>query len=172
MFESHLLQCSIRALAPRVFAFVALVALAGCATPPPPAPSPADRWRADLDAYRDRARTLAADLESARLDLALKRLQFALDAGADAASGAALEIRAPQPLVPAAYRHTPLPPYPAAAREQRLEGVVVLSVLVGMSGGVVEVSVARKWTFVPARRGSRAVESVVEVPVKFALSRE
>jgi len=36
----------------------------------------------------------------------------------------------------------------------------------------VAVSAARKWTFVPARRGSRAVESVVEVPVKFALSRE
>ena len=99
-----------------------------------------------------------------------------------------IEIRAPQPLVPAAYRHTPLPAYPAAAREQRLEGLVVLSVLVGTSGGVVDVSVAtssgsslldaaavgaaRKWTFVPARRGSRAVESVVEVPVKFALSRE
>jgi len=33
------------------------------------------------------------------------------------------------------------------------------------------VGAARKWTFVPARRGSRAVESVVEVPVKFALSR-
>ena len=98
-----------------------------------------------------------------------------------------IEIRAPQPLEPAAYRHTPLPPYPAAAREQRLEGVVVLSVLVGTSGRVVDVSVAtssgapildevavgavRKWTFVPASRGSRAVESVVEVPVKFALSR-
>ncbi|MBI2563356.1 MAG: TonB family protein [Candidatus Rokubacteria bacterium] len=99
-----------------------------------------------------------------------------------------IEIRAPQPLVPASYRHTPLPPYPAAAREQRLEGVVVLSVLVGTSGGVLAVSVAtssgapvldevavgavRKWTFVPASRGSRSVESVVEVPVKFALSRE
>ncbi len=99
-----------------------------------------------------------------------------------------IEIRAPQPLVPAAYRHTPLPSYPPTAREQRLAGVVLLSVLVGASGRVVDVSVAtssgapildevavdavRKWTFVPARRGSRAVESVVEVPVKFALSRE
>jgi len=33
-------------------------------------------------------------------------------------------------------------------------------------------SAVKKWTFVPARRGPRAVESVVEVPVKFALSRE
>jgi len=99
-----------------------------------------------------------------------------------------IEIRAAQPLVPAAYRHTPLPLYPAAAREQRLEGLVVLSVLVDSSGRVEDLSVAtssgsslldeaavgaaRKWTFVPARRGSRAVESVVEVPVKFALSRQ
>ncbi|MBI4254559.1 MAG: energy transducer TonB [Candidatus Rokubacteria bacterium] len=99
-----------------------------------------------------------------------------------------IEIRAAQPLVPAAYRHTPLPPYPAAARERRLEGMVLLSVLVGRSGRVVDASVAassgsallddvavaavRTWTFVPARRGARAVESVVEIPVKFALSRE
>ncbi len=99
-----------------------------------------------------------------------------------------IEIRAPQPLLPASYRHTPLPAYPAAAREQRLEGVVLLSVLIDTSGRVVDVNVAtssgssvldevavsaaRKWTFVPARRGSRAVESVVEVPVKFVLSRK
>ena len=123
------------------------------------------------------------------LFLALGLAAFAAPAAAaDVILLPPIEIRAPQPLVPAAYRHTPLPPYPAAAREQRLEGLVVLSVLVGTSGGVVDVSVAtssgsslldgaavsaaRRWTFVPARRGSRAVESVVEVPVKFALSRE
>jgi len=60
--------------------------------------------------------------------------------------------------------------------------------VIGRSGRVVDASVAassgsalldevavaavRKWTFVPARRGARAVESVVEVPVKFALSRQ
>lgn len=121
--------------------------------------------------------------------LALGLAAFAsLAAAADVILLPPIEIRAPQPLVPAAYRHTPLPPYPAAAREQRLEGLVVLSVLVGTSGRVVDVSVAtssgapildevavgavRKWTFVPGHRGSRAVESVVEVPVKFALSRE
>ena len=100
-----------------------------------------------------------------------------------------MEIRAsPQPLVPPAYRKTPLPPYPAAARAERLEGLVVLSVLVASDGRVVDVTVAsssghtvldqaaagavKRWTFAPAHRGARAVESVVEVPVKFALSRE
>lgn len=48
-----------------MFAFVSLVALAGCATAPPPAPSPADRWQTDLDAYRDKSRKLAADISQA-----------------------------------------------------------------------------------------------------------
>lgn len=164
-----------------MFAFVALVALAGCATAPPAAPSPADRWQTDLDAYRDKSWKLAADvsqalddykalvaeesfpgledtiatlaarlargeegdedgalarslwgltlgelflfqrylalssrvveleaahaeLESARLDLVLKRLQFAPDAGADAASGAAL-VAGPAPSLFVCPRH-------------------------------------------------------------------
>ena len=90
----------------------------------------------------------------------------------------------PRPM-PAAYRHAPLPRYPTLAREQGLEGVVVLSVLVRHDGRVDEARVAvssgtivldqaalaavRTWLFAPATRGGRPVESVVEVPVKFAL---
>ena len=107
-------------------------------------------------------------------------------AAADVILLAPMEIR--QPLVPPAYRKTPLPAYPAAARAERLEGLVILAVLVGANGRVVDVSVAsssghtvldqaaasavKTWTFAPAHRGARAVESVVEVPVKFALGRE
>jgi len=96
-----------------------------------------------------------------------------------------LEIRAAPLPVPAAYRHAPLPRYPAAARAQGLEGVVVLSVLVRYDGRVDDARVAvssgttildeaalaavRTWLFTPASRGGHAVESVVEVPVKFAL---
>ena len=96
-----------------------------------------------------------------------------------------LEMRATARPVPPAYQHTPVPRYPADARHQGLEGVVVLSVLVRSDGRVEEARVAassgtsvldeaalaavRKWTFVPARQGGRPVESVVEVPVKFAL---
>ena len=100
-----------------------------------------------------------------------------------------IEIRAPastsQPFVPAAYRETPLPSYPSAAREQGLEGVVVLGVLVGVNGRAVEVAVrsssgaralddaavaaVTRWRFSPAREGRKAVESWVEVPLKFAL---
>src|SRR2546426_9599669 len=78
-------------------------------------------------------------------------LSLALSLVAVAHAGAApeiiplapIEITAPaaQPFVPAAYRETPLPSYPTAAREQGLEGVVVLGVLVGVNGRAVEISV-------------------------------
>src|SRR5881409_3405678 len=117
------------------------------------------------------------------LVLGLAGLASAAAAG-DVILLAPMEIRAsPQPLVPPAYRKTPLPAYPAAARAERLEGLLVVA-----NGRVVDVSVAsssghtvldqaaagavKTWTFAPAHRGARAVESVVEVPVKFALSRE
>src|SRR5207244_12987743 len=95
-------------------------------------------------------------------------------AAADVSLLPPLEMRASQPLAPPSYGYTPLPSYPAAAREQRVEGVVVLSILVGVDGRVVDVSVAtssgsraldnaafsavKKWTFVPDRRGPRAAE--------------
>ncbi len=97
-----------------------------------------------------------------------------------------IEVTAPYPLVPATYRETPLPAYPPAARQQGLEGVVLLAVRVRADGRVGEIRVressgarlldesavtaVKRWTFVPARQGPRAVDSWVEVPVKFALS--
>jgi len=95
-------------------------------------------------------------------------------------------MRAARPESPAAYGQTPLPTYPAAAREQGLEGLVVLNVEVLKSGRVGEVHVAvssgaraldqaaleavKRWTFAPARQGGRPVDSLVEVPVKFTLN--
>ncbi len=97
-----------------------------------------------------------------------------------------IEVHAPYPLVPAQYRQTTLPPYPAAAREQGIEGLVLLEVQVVATGLVGEVRLksssgstilddaamkaVKGWTFVPAKRGPRFVESWVEVPVKFALT--
>lgn len=97
----------------------------------------------------------------------------------------AVEVRAPHPLVPAQYRSTPLP-YPPTAREQGLQGKVVLDVEVQADGRVGDVrlkessgapilddaalAAVKAWTFVPARRGPSAVVSRVEVPVLFSLS--
>ena len=125
----------------------------------------------------------------AGLSLALAALPAAAADGARPTLGSveinALEIRTRVRPVPPAYRHTPVPRYPRDAHQQGLEGVVVLSVLVRSDGRVEEARVAtssgaaaldeaaletvKKWTFVPARQGGRPVESVVEVPVKFAL---
>lgn len=97
-----------------------------------------------------------------------------------------VEVRAPYPLVPPQYRSTPLPAYPAAAREQGIEGTVLLDVLVLPDGRVGDarlrrssgsaaldaaaLEAVRTWTFAPGRRGPRPVESWVEVPVKFSLA--
>lgn len=98
-----------------------------------------------------------------------------------------VEVRASYPLVPAGYRHTPLPPYPPSAREQGLEGVVMLGVRVGADGQVGDVKVktssgarilddaavaaVKTWTFEPAHQGPRTIESWVEVPLRFVLTR-
>ena len=95
----------------------------------------------------------------------------------------------PAPVVPpdlnAAYRNNPAPPYPQASRRMREEGTVVLNVLVSREGKPLAVRVARSsgfprldesaldsvrgWTFRPARQGEQAVESHVEVPIRFTL---
>jgi protein TonB len=97
-----------------------------------------------------------------------------------------VEVRGTHPLVPAQYRSTPLPPYPSGAREQGVEGTVLLDVRVQPDGRVGEVRLkhtsgsplldgaaletVKAWTFVPARRGPATVESWVEIPVRFSLT--
>lgn len=85
----------------------------------------------------------------------------------------------------AAYFVNPAPPYPEAARRDRIEGVVLLRVQVRADGRVREVALhrssgsalldrsalaaVRRWRFEPAREDGVAVDSEVEVPIRFAL---
>jgi protein TonB len=85
----------------------------------------------------------------------------------------------------AAYLSNPPPDYPALARRQRLQGTVVLRVLVDAGGRAEELRIdrtsgawildevalaaVRKWRFVPARRGDEAIAHWVDVPVRFRL---
>jgi TonB family protein len=94
-----------------------------------------------------------------------------------------VEVRAWYPLVPARYRSTPRPAYPEDARQEALEGTALLAVQVLTDGRVGDVSVktssgstllddaavraVKRWTFDPARRGPRAVDSLVDVPISF-----
>lgn len=84
--------------------------------------------------------------------------------------------------------NNPKPRYPFAARRQGIEGSVVLLVLVRADGSCGDVMVkqssgysvldtaaletVRKWRFIPARRGARAVETRVHVPVTFRLTND
>src|SRR5437868_6972550 len=83
------------------------------------------------------------------------------------------------------YRTNPQPLYPTEARRRREQGLVLLTVKVTREGRAAEVKLkktsgysllddaamkaVRHWEFVPARAGSLALESEVEVPVQFKL---
>lgn len=82
----------------------------------------------------------------------------------------------------------PAPPYPPQALQRRLTGLVMLRILVDESGKpidvVVETSsgvrmlddaavkfVLKRWQFVPATQGGRAVQAYALVPISFELQR-
>lgn len=85
----------------------------------------------------------------------------------------------------AAYLNNPSPPYPLVARRRGIEGTVLLRAEISTEGEALRVEVkkssgtealdqaaleaVRKWRFVPAKRGNRAVVEWVEVPVSFKL---
>jgi len=90
-------------------------------------------------------------------------------------------------LTQARYRETPQPNYPDSARREGKEGRVLLRVLVDEEGKTkaIEVSTSsgydmldraateaiKKWRFVPARAGSKPIETWVKVPIEFQLSK-
>jgi protein TonB len=83
------------------------------------------------------------------------------------------------------YRRNPKPPYPPAARRRYQEGLVLLSVNVTTQGRANRVvliqssgftlldeaalQTVRDWEFEPARIGPLAVESEIQVPIRFQL---
>ena len=85
------------------------------------------------------------------------------------------------------YRKNPEPAYPLAARRRRQEGVVLLVVRVTADGRAAAVTLKQTsafkllddaaagavmgWEFEPARTDGRAVESEIEVPVRFRLAK-
>lgn len=83
------------------------------------------------------------------------------------------------------YIQNPPPPYPDLAKQMRQEGIVMLSVDVNKEGDPVDVEIiqssgfrlldqaavkaVRHWKFQPGRVGDIAIESKVEVPIRFRL---
>ncbi len=107
------------------------------------------------------------------------------DAGQDDQTQEAVETAITPPVFDAAYLHNPPPVYPRVARRLKQEGTVELRVRVSPEGTAAELAVARssgvpvldsaaldavrRWRFVPAQRGDKAVEAWVIVPVQFTL---
>jgi TonB family protein len=90
------------------------------------------------------------------------------------------------PIFDAAYLSNPIPEYPSAARKLRLQGTVIVRVLVTPEGkpDVVQIEkssgvslldgsalkAVKKWSFVPARSGDHSVSAWVDVPIRFRLN--
>ena len=90
------------------------------------------------------------------------------------------------PLANANYLHNPAPEYPESAINRGLEGTVLLKVQVNAAGKATDVQVykssgasaldeaalgtVRRWSFVPAKRGSEAISGQVIVPIDFSLN--
>ncbi|MDU7132356.1 MAG: energy transducer TonB [Enterobacteriaceae bacterium] len=90
------------------------------------------------------------------------------------------------PSANANYLHNPAPEYPESAINRGLEGTVLLKVQVNAAGKATDVQIykssgasaldeaalgtVRRWSFVPAKRGSEAISGQVIVPIDFSLN--
>jgi protein TonB len=98
---------------------------------------------------------------------------------------APVEVAIVLPEYRADHLRNPAPPYPAIAKRLRIEGTVLVRVLVSPAGLPKKIELAhtsgapvldeaalkavRDWAFVPARRGVEPVEAWVEIPINFHL---
>ena len=89
-------------------------------------------------------------------------------------------------LIQARYTETPRPVYPESARNEGREGRVLLRVLVDDHGRSKQVEInnssgsevldraaaeaIKRWRFIPARYGDKAVESWIRIPIDFSLA--
>jgi periplasmic protein TonB len=90
-----------------------------------------------------------------------------------------------EPVFNAVYLKNPKPPYPSIARRMKLEGTVILQVLVSSDGKPEIVQLGKSsgssvldqtalttvqgWSFVPARQGNIPISAWVDVPLRFRL---
>jgi protein TonB len=98
---------------------------------------------------------------------------------------APVEVAIVLPEYRADHLRNPPPPYPAIAKRLRIQGTVLVRVLVSPAGLPKKIELAhtsgapvldeaalkavRDWAFVPARRGVEPVEAWVEIPINFHL---
>lgn len=85
------------------------------------------------------------------------------------------------------HLRNPTPPYPPIAKRLKLEGTVLVRVLVSPAGLPRKIELAHtsgvpvldeaalraveKWAFLPARKGTEPIEAWVEIPINFHLKK-
>lgn len=98
-------------------------------------------------------------------------------------TGAGLPVIAP--IYDADYLSNPVPPYPPVAKRLKLQGTVIVRVLVNLEGkpesvhlqkssgaSILDdaaVDAVKHWSFVPARQGNMQISAWVDVPILFRL---
>ncbi|MBH8373617.1 energy transducer TonB, partial [Pseudomonas aeruginosa] len=145
--------------------------------PPPQSRAPSRTQTPNPPPGRDRARRAGERARPARRNPA-------------APPAPPVPVAAPAPLTPpsanAGYLHNPAPEYPALAMRRGWEGTVLLRVHVLASGSPSEIQVqkssgrealdqaavkaVKRWSFVPAKRGDKAEDGWVSVPIDFKLN--
>jgi len=109
-------------------------------------------------------------------DTQLKASEMGTDDSASAVVGPVFDVD---------YLHNPKPQYPAIARRMKLEGTVIVQVLVNSVGkpevvrlekssgtAVLDqaaLNAVQNWSFIPARQGNKTVPAWVDIPLRFHL---
>lgn len=116
----------------------------------------------------------------------IKKQPLASTSGPQAAEATEKQAAVTEPSLNASYLNNPSPEYPYQAKRKGIQGKVMLEVKVTADGKAKDVSISsssgsklldeaaqtavRNWRFIPAHRGTEAVEATVLVPVAFKLS--
>ena len=90
------------------------------------------------------------------------------------------------PVFDADYLSNPVPPYPPTAKRLKIQGEVIVRVLVNPDGKPESIllqkssgatilddaalSTVKRWSFVPARRGLKPISAWVDIPIRFRLN--
>jgi len=90
-----------------------------------------------------------------------------------------------EPVFDADYLNNPAPLYPQSAKQKRIQGKVLLNVVVRTDGTPANIEISRssghsildlaaldavkQWRFIPAKRSGQAVEASVIIPVEFKI---
>jgi len=99
-----------------------------------------------------------------------------------------VELPVEPPEYNAAHLHNPPPPYPPIAKRLKIEGTVLVRVLVSPAGLPQQIELAhtsgasvldeaalkavRNWAFLPARKGTEPIAAWVEIPIDFHLIKQ